>query len=242
MTKSLRPLLAAVSSSMLHPADAGRAEARRALPFITISREAGAGGRTLMNALVEHLSRHDRDEPAWTGYDRQLIDRVVAEHGIDSHRVDQLESDEPSWLLEVFEGFRLQGGMQPTDAQVYRKVVYTIRELARRGRVVIVGRGAALATADMPAGVHVRLVAPIEQRIGNLAEVHRMSKAHAAAEVHRLDKARDRFFQRFWRIEHLTAEHFHLTLNTARLSEDQLVQTILAAMPTPQPARRAVTA
>jgi cytidylate kinase len=242
MARSLRPLLAAVSSSMRHPHEASVAAGRRVMPFVTISREAGAGGRTLMNALVEHLRRSDRTEPAWAGYDRQLIDRVAVEHGIDGHRIEQLESDEPSWLLEVFEGIRLQGGLQPTDAQIYRKVVYTIRDLARRGHAVIVGRGAALATADMPAGVHVRLVAPLEQRIANLAEVHNMSKAHASAEVHRLDKARDRFFQRFWRIEHLTAEHFHLTLNTARLSEDQLVQTILAAMPQRQPTRQAVKA
>ncbi len=244
MVQSLRPLLAAVSSSMHRPAEtaAGPSDRAASVPFVTISREAGAGGRTLMSALVERLRRLDPAAPPWQGYDRQLIDRVAEEHGIDGRRIDQLESDEPSWLVEIFEGMSLKGEMKVTDAQVYRKVVYTIRELARRGRVVIVGRGAALATADLPGGTHIRLVAPLEHRIANLAEVRGMSQAHATAEVHRLDRARDKFFQRFWRLNGLTAEQFHLTLNTSRLSEDQLVQTILAAMPRRQHAQQAVPA
>lgn len=232
MPQPLRPLIAAVTSSMLHKRQAAAVHAPPQR-FITLSREAGAGGRTLMNALVERLRAIDPADPPWTGYDRQLLDQVAQQLGIDRRRIDQLESDEPNWLLEVFERIGSSNEPYPTDAQVYRTVVHTIRRLAREGRAVIVGRGAAQATSDLPGGLHIRLVAPLQSRVANLAQQQPqpMSPAHAAAEVHRLDKARQRFYQRFWHIDQLGGEHFDLTLNTARLDEHRLIEAILAAMP-----------
>jgi len=245
MPAPLRPLLAAVSSSIVHhPLPASMPDHgpdRR--PFITISREAGAGGRTLMSALVDRLSAREPGGAAWAGYDHELLEKVAERHGLDTGRLAQLEPQEPHWLAQMFKGFGAATPEGPTRPQVYRRVVNTIRQLARDGRCVIVGRGAALATADMPGGVHVRLVAPYENRVANLAAQRQMSRAHAGAEVQRLDRARERFFKQYWGVHPLGPEHFHIGLNTARLSEPQLLAAIIALLPAhqaaPTPARRA---
>jgi len=237
MPAPLRPLLAAVSSSIVHtplPAAAPPDPGPRRLPFVTISRQAGAGGRMLMAALVDRLSDAEPGGAAWAGYDHELLEKVAERHGLDPGRLAALDPDEPHWLARLFEGLP-QVPQGPTRPQVYRKVVNTLRQLARDGRCVIVGRGAALATADMPGGVHVRLVAPREDRVANLAQQRDMSHAHADAEVTRLDRGRDRFFKQYWGVDPLGPEHFHLTLNTARLAEPQLLDTIAALLP----ARRA---
>ncbi len=241
MPQPLRPLLAAVSSTLINkpsvPPLPRPPQDRAALPFVTVSREAGAGGRALMSAMIERMRKLEPDSPPWAGYDHQLLEKVAERHGVDARFLEKLESDEPRWLIEVFETLGPHLEHEPSPPQIYRKVVQTIRQLARDGRCVIVGRGAAMATADMPGGVHVRLVAPMDSRVANLAEQRHMSAAHAEAEMLRLDRARDRFFKRYWGIDPLGPEHFHLTLNTARLTEVQLVDAIFAALPARQRAQ-----
>ena len=66
--------------------------------------------------------------------------------------------------------------------KVYRRVASTIRALAGAGRAVIVGRGGAFITADLAAGIHVRIVAPAEFRVREMARRLGIS-ADAAADV-----------------------------------------------------------
>src|SRR3954447_11629111 len=53
--------------------------------FVTISRQAGAGGRTLAKRLSERLNAlgigvgDDRDR-AWSAWDHELVDKVSKEH------------------------------------------------------------------------------------------------------------------------------------------------------------------
>ncbi len=240
MVQPLRPLLAAVSSTLLHkpvtadiPLAAPVGLMRQASepghgPFVTISREAGAGGHTLMNLLIGHLQRMSDGSPAWAGYDQQSLEALSEPHALHPPRAELMETEEPGWLARVFEGLDPQVDQEQNAHQVYRRVVRTMRKLARQGRCVVVGRGAAMATADMPGGLHIRLVAPLDVRVANLARQRTMSPAHAAAEVEHLDKARDHFYKRYWGIDPVGAEHFHATLNTARLSEQELVSAILS--------------
>ena len=223
-----RAILGAVSAGTIKP----REQAQRApLPFVTIARQAGAGGNTLKDRLVQRLAAIDKAEPPWTGFDRELVEKVAEEHNLSSPLLETLDEASYSYLNEMLSSFTLHGKPEPGEPTVYRRVAKTIRALAYIGRVVIVGRGGVFLTQDMPTGVHVYLVAPFEQRV-KMTERHRgIPRKQAQDWVRRIDENRHAFYQRHWPQHHVGPEAFTLTFNTARVSDEQMVEAILPLIP-----------
>src|SRR5688572_1119723 len=158
--------------------------ARLVAPFVTISRQAGASGRSLAKQLAERLNNVDPGQLPWTTWDNELVEKVASEHYVSAARVEALEDERPSWFEECLAGLALGGlGDWPDEFKVYHSVAVTIRALAEMGRVVVVGRGGAFITRDLPGGVHIRLVAPIDYRIETMARHLNVTPAAAAAIV-----------------------------------------------------------
>jgi len=201
-----------------------------ALPFVTISRQAGAGGLALGNRLVERLNAGIwSDERPWSFFDKELVEKVAADHHIAQELVDTLEHANRNWVEEFFNGMSYTN-RGASELKVFHSLVSTVRALAQAGRVVIVGRGSVLITQHMPGGVHVRLVAPLEQRIANIMRLHGESKDKAALRVKQLDDERDAFLRRWWPNQPLVAECFTTTLNSGVLTEDQMVNQVLGLL------------
>jgi hypothetical protein len=115
-----------------------------------------------------------------------------------------LEDERPSWLEAALVG--LTSGDWPEEWKVYRRVAETIRALAEMGRVIIVGRGGLFITRDMPGGIHLRLVAPLEHRVATTVTATGASKECAASIVREKDRNRQSFYRRHWPNHPLTAE------------------------------------
>ena len=113
------------------------------------------------------------------------------------------------------------------EAAVFKKVASTMRALASAGRVVLVGRGGVFITRQMPGGVHVRLVAPLEKRIERLAEHLSISREQAAAKVREMTRTRDELYRRYWPHEPLRPDLFTATLNSAELSPEAIVRVVV---------------
>lgn len=196
------------------------------VPFVTISREAGAGGRTLARRLVEALNAADSE--AWHAWDYELVEKVSAEHHIPQDVVADLEDKSRPWFQQFLDSLTVTGAHQHVEElEVYRRVATTVRALAKGGRAVIVGRGGMLITADMPGGIHLRLVAPLEHRIKNMARRLEVPLHDAAKRVAETDRNREQFFRRFWPDKKLSPELFTLTINTADLTDRQIVECVL---------------
>jgi hypothetical protein len=106
-------------------------------------------------------------------------------------------------------------------------VASTVRALALVGRCVVVGRGGVYATADLPRGVHVRLVAPLPHRIERTQRLRGLSAKEAAAEVNRIDRHRETFHRRYWSDKALLPEIFTVTLNAAQVEDERMADCIL---------------
>ncbi len=225
----LSPILAAVRSHVHTISDHPAGQSQQS-PFITISREAGAGGRTLMRQLVESLNRLDPAQPGqhpWAGFDRELVEKVANDHHLHRSLVELLGEQCHSWLYDVFAGM----SSQTTESKVYRRVAETIRGLALGGRAVIVGRGGALVTQNIPLGVHIQIVAPFDHRAEQMARVMKTDLKHAANEVRRIDQNRASFYKRYWPNTPLSSSIFTLTLNSAAISEEKMLAAILPLVP-----------
>ncbi len=113
------------------------------------------------------------------------------------------------------------------ELSIYRRVASTIRALAKAGRVIIVGRGGAFITRDLPGGVHIRLVAPLRLRIETMCQTHGYSLAQATDYVRNTDAARERFCRQHFPSAMFSAEEFDITFNTSNLTMDSIVDCLL---------------
>jgi cytidylate kinase len=236
---TLHSVIAAVTVDALgRPLDQPDREPR---PFITISRQASAGGMEVMHKLLDRLRKIDPATPPWTGWHRELVERVASDHNLYKPLVENLTDESESWLQSVLKSFDTEGSRH-SEYAIYRRVAHAVRALAQMGRVVIVGRGGVFITRDMPQGIHVYLVAPLEIRIARMSREMKIPEAQAAKEVRRIDRNRAAFFSRYFPNETVAPESFAVTFNTAVLSDDQIADMIVtllpgrsAAQPSPHP-------
>ncbi|MEX0654549.1 MAG: cytidylate kinase-like family protein [Phycisphaeraceae bacterium] len=219
-------IIGALAAGSRHEAD----QAAGPRPFITISRQAGAGGHTLQERLLERLSAFDPapDALAWTGVDKELVEMVAGDDKVFGRLVDGLGEQSRSWLEELFADILTSNA---TEFRAYRKTAKTIRALALRGRVIIVGRGGVFITRDMPLGVHIHLVAPLEDRIDHMRRLLNVSRDAAAEQVRTIDRNREAFFKRYWPSETLRAESFTATFNTAQATDAEIADAVLTLIP-----------
>lgn len=224
--RQVRPIIGALKTPS-HVGAPHAPSARPIIPFITISRQAGAGAWVLTQGLVERLNEIDPGELAWSGWDRELIEKVAADHHISRDLVESLEERDHSWLSEFLSGLSISSEA-PSEETVFRDVSTTVRALAQAGRVVIIGTGAVFIAKNLPGAVHVRLIAPLEHRIHSLSQRNNLTHHQAEHEVKRLDHNREAFYARHWPSHSLIPDMFHLTVNVGKLNEEQTVDCIAA--------------
>jgi cytidylate kinase len=236
--EAIRPILGSLQSADL-PRHEHPELPPAMLPFVTISRQGGAGGWTLAQRLVERLNEIDPDpKRPWSCWDRELVERVAADHHIAQQLIESLEGTHRTWLEEFLGGLTFgERGADPDELGVYLRVARTIRALARAGRVIVVGRGGACVTRGMPGGIHVRLVAPLDHRVQSVMREMKLDKRAATDHVRKLDRAREAFYRRYWPAHPLDAEMFTVTFNVAGVSDVQLVASLLPLV-VPRAARR----
>ena len=169
---------------------AREAERRGELPFITISRQSGAGGRSLARAILAEFERHP-EEPAlqgWSSFDHELVETIVSDPELNVS-LSELVTEEYRSRAEDFVSVLLGKSFQE---DVQQKISVAIRELALVGRAILVGRGAACITSDLPTGVHIRLVAPRDVRVARLMELFAIAEPEAARRLDQQDRSRAR--------------------------------------------------
>jgi cytidylate kinase len=216
----------AVLQSALHDLNARpHVAARVPRVFVTVSRQAGASGGTFARELVRRLNASG--EGGWSCWDHELVEKVAAEYDIEATVIEMLEDRCPNWLVDLLEGCSGDAHRHPEELKVYRRVATTIGALASAGHAVIVGRGGVFITAGMKGGIHVRLVAPVAERIARRATQYNLQLKQAAADVAETDKNRDAFYRRYWPDKPLVPDSFTLTLNSAAMSLEEMVDCVV---------------
>jgi cytidylate kinase len=191
-------------------------------PCITIDREFGCQAYPLAKALVARFNARTAGEP-WIVLDRQLLGEVAKLSG---YSVQQIENsqDTPSSLKSIFSMFLDSSHAEETE--IFDHLRSVIREFARRGNCVIVGRGSVCAAQDLRNCIHVRLVAPEAFRIANIMASHELSAEEAKKFIERNKKQRDDFIARFTKENICDPGLYHLVINNARMGIDKIATLV----------------
>jgi len=161
------------------------------LPFVTVSRQAGAGAETVAGLLAAKLNAQGPAEAQpWTVFDKNLIDRVLADQDLPQEIAKLVEEDKDTTIKAIV-GELL--GLHPSMWTIFHHTSDTILKLARLGRCIIVGRGGNIVTAKLKGGIHVRLVAPENIRLAHLVKHFGLDEKSAAKYLREHDEGRRRY-------------------------------------------------
>ena len=166
-------------------------------PFVTISRQAGAGGHVLAEALLEELGRRgDALGEGWQLFDKEILRLVDEKPALKTAMSTLVNEQFRDQMRDAI--FQYVAGTPPQDVS-YMKVFEALRVMASGGKAIIIGRGGCCLTRDFPGGVHIRLVAPRPVRLSRLMKGLRLGKAEAEKELKSRDASRAKLIKNYFR-------------------------------------------
>ena len=210
----------------LQPAETGQIATREGLlrRAVTISRQAGSGAHHIAERLTALLQAHTPAEAApWTVFDRNLVDKVCQEHELPEHMSRFMREDRTSAISDTMEELF---GLHPPSSELVHKVTETVVHLAELGNVILIGRGAAVATGSLEHVVHIRLVSSLERRIDRVRDWNKIDRQAALELIQKEDGGRERYLKRYFKADINDPLLYHATINTDKISYDETARMI----------------
>ena len=118
---------------------------------------------------------------------------------------------------------------QKVDDQAFIDATTTVvKDLQRKGDVVIIGRGANVILADTPGVTHVGLLAPLDVRVEYMISREHFDPNEAQGYVEELDRARVAFFRKFFeKVGPDDPSIYHMMLNMGRMESKTAAEVIV---------------
>ncbi len=196
----------------------------------TISAEAGTGGDQVASALAGAAGVPLFDRSALELLARELDPDVMG-----GARIDDLEECVGSGAVTLLS---LGVPFSPVSSDAVRRLQLQ-HALPKLGRAVaasaaqcccvLVGPGAFAALGDHPAAVHVRLRAPFDWRVSTYGRTHLVNRKSAEKAVRHDDHVKRAWLRSIYRVDIEDPRHYGLVVDASRLSQERLVETMLAA-------------
>ena len=184
-------------------------------PFITVSREAGSGGKLIAARLAKRLG--------FKLYDEQLVDLVAKSAKQRKRVIAKLDERERTIVDDVVH--RLLNP-EYVSAQTYvDSLCQVIGALALQGKAVILGRASNFLTSRKQ-GLHVRVVAPYLVRVGYTMKHEKRNEREARYRVRKFDRGRKEFARQYFYKDPSNTNYYDLVVNTELVTIDQAVEAI----------------
>ena len=198
-------------------------------PYVTISRQTGAGGYHLAEAMLEVFARQEDVElfGGWQVFDQRLCE-LVADDPRFEQSMDSLLSEEYRSKTEHF--FHQIFGAGIDQHILMERVFLVVRSLAQMGKAIIVGRAGSQVTRGLGPGFNVRLVASEEQRIPRVMEFYGLSERDARSEAKRRDSDRARLLKKYFGVNIDDPHEYDATWNTDTVSFEEISEAVVAIL------------
>jgi cytidylate kinase len=210
--------------------DRGPTPASQLMPpglVVAVSREAGARGATIARRVGKQLG--------WQVYDQELLDYISREGPYQDEATMPLPPAAARWAVDGATRCVATGRCSAEPAVV--DLVRAVYGIAAGGNVVILGRGAGW-LLPRASTLHVRVVAPIADRIAFLSQWLRLPLEDAAERLRLYDSRRRAFLEACFHAQTDNSHTYDLVLNSSFLGEDGCVELIARAAAVKQAARK----
>ncbi len=196
---------------------------KQATSFVTISRQAGAGGITIGEKLASYLNKQLPSGCSWTVFDKSLVHEVIKDHNLSERMLLFLKEKNIPEIQDTFEDVLR---LHPAQFSLVQKTNQTIFRLAEMGHTILVGRGATVVTKDIAGGIHVRLVGSFKKRKEHIKEYYKFEDKEAKDFIKNEDKGRAEYLKKYFDKDIDDPLLYDVVINTDKMSYDNAVLLI----------------
>jgi cytidylate kinase len=186
---------------------------------VAVSREAGARGGSIANRVGRKLG--------WQVYTQELLEFLCANESARALVLADVPANAALWAENQLSRLGRENVIN-SDIEL-GEMPRLILTLAARGGVILVGRGAGYLLPH-ESTLHVRVVAPLEERIAYMAQWLRLSREEAGTQVRDRDEQRAEFLRQMFKRRAGELLDYELILNSFLLGEELSSDIILAAV------------
>jgi cytidylate kinase len=185
---------------------------------IALSREAGARGGTIAKRAGEKLG--------WQVYTQEVLEYIAQEGSFRQEVVNNLSPAARSWVDAQLEQLIHDRNLSRNPTVV--ELVHMVLSLGAQGEVVLLGRGAGC-ILPMASTLHVRLMAPLADRIAYISQWLRLTEEEAADQVRLRDLRRTEFVSTHFHRNPADMQQYDMVLNSSLLGEEACADLIVQA-------------
>lgn len=200
------------------------------MPVVTIARETGAGGAEVGRLIAARLGADL--------VDRRIIDEVARRLSLPPEEIEEEDEQAPTLVERVLGAFVMSEGPMGVGAEPFLPAADTrdavaqiaarvMREAARDGNAVVVGRGGSFVLADVPGAVHVFLVAPPAVRARRLAVEWAVEEKEARRRLAEDDERRMGYIRKVHGGDWRNPLNYDLVIDTGRVAYADAAELIV---------------
>jgi len=187
------------------------------MAVFTISRQFGAGGKTLGKMIAETLG--------YTFADSSIIQMISKQANVSTNWVKSFEKEAGGKMSRAISSIVskrmvdriLKDERGYLDEKIYLDyLVLTIVQMADEGNSVIMGRGSQYILKGHPDVFHILLIDDMEDRVKFIMEKHNYSRNRAARLVNSEDKRRANLYRKLGKYDYDDPSLYHIVLNMGR--------------------------
>jgi cytidylate kinase len=200
------------------PAEPPALSTARRVRYITISRETGAGASQIAATVGRKLG--------WEVLDKNLLDRIADRFRLSRPMLELVDETNFNWAYDVI-GVFLDPKIVPHEKYLAH-LGRVIRTAARRGNVVLVGRGARF-LLPRENGLAVRIIASMSYRAARVMQRLGCDEAKARRYIQEVDHGRKVFVEKFFHHDIADPDLYDLVLSVDRLGQATAADMIVEA-------------
>jgi cytidylate kinase len=183
------------------------------MAILTISRECQSGSQEIGTAVARTL-----------GYDfvsRKRILSDIKKYGKRWPGADLAFDENSPSIWERFD-WEYHGVISLVESIIY--------DYALKDNVVIIGRGGNYLLRDIPYALRIRLMAPLETRIGRMMKEDRVDEKTARHEIARIDKSRADYVKKNYGRDWENLSHYDMVFNSGSDSYEDVARILITAL------------
>ncbi len=203
---------------------------KEAGPVITISRQTGCGASKIAWSVCEKLNKRadkssGKTNGKWGFISREILLKSAEQLNLDPMSLKHVISDTDRGMMDQIVD-ALSSHSHKSDNKIVKTIEEVIRQFGTNGNVVILGRGGASICKNIMRSLHIRIEAPEEWRIAEIAKRLDFSKAFATEYVRNHDAERDFLITKLFGRKPLLSD-YDVQFNRTRFTENDLVEAII---------------